>query len=169
MSQEREDDLLENGKGRTGGLSDMMKKALFAGIGAVFMTEESVRAYVTEAKLPREIRNYLIQNSSQAKEQFFGYLAKELSQLVRKSDLPKVVQTFLREHTIEIEAKVRFRENGTPEVIGGARATPPTPTPAPPPPPPPAPPVPNVPPAATAPPPAALPPGPTPPTDIPDA
>lgn len=121
---ERKEEAIENGAGRGGGLSDMMKKALFAGIGAVFMTEESVRTYVSDSKLPRDISNYLIKNTNQAKEQFFGYLAKELSGIVKKSDLPRVVQGFLREHTIEIEAKVRFRENGTPEVTGGAKAVP---------------------------------------------
>jgi hypothetical protein len=127
MSGQRDEDGIENGKAKGGGLSDMMKKAVFAGLGAVFMTEESVRAYVRESKLPRDIGSYLISNTAQAKEQFFGYLAKELSGIVRKSDLPKVVQTFLRDHTIEIEAKVRFRENGTPEVSASARAVqPPT-------------------------------------------
>jgi hypothetical protein len=117
------DDELENGRAR-GGLSDMMKKALFAGIGAVFMTEESVRSYVSDAKLPREIRNYIIQNTTQAKEQFFGYLSKELSQVLLRSDLPKVIQKFLADHTIELEAKIRFKSNGAPEVSGGARALP---------------------------------------------
>ena len=102
----------------------MMKKALFATIGAVFMTEESVRGYVSDAKLPREIRNYIINNTAQAKEQFFGYLAKELSQIVLKSDLPKVAQTFLADHTIEVEAKIRFRSNGTPEISSAVRAQP---------------------------------------------
>jgi hypothetical protein len=121
MPTDRDDDL--DAKGRSS-ISDIMKKALFAGIGAVFMTEESVRGYVAEAKLPREIRNYIIQNTTQAKEQFFSYLSKELSQVVMKSDLPKVVQRFLSDHTIEVEAKIRFRSNGSPEILAGARATP---------------------------------------------
>ncbi len=134
------DDEMENGKrGAGGGVSDpgspgssaawggMMKKALFATIGAVFMTEESVRAYVAESKLPREIRNYVIQNTAQAKEQFFAYLSKELSQLVLKSDLPRVLQAFLKDHTIEVEAKIRFRAEGAPEIAGGMRAVAPAP------------------------------------------
>src|SRR5438105_15229740 len=100
------DDEIENGKSR-GGLSDMMKTALFASVGAVFMTAESVRNYVSDAKLPREIRNYLIQNAAQAKEQFFDYVSKELSQVLLRSDLPKVLQKFLVDHTIELEAKIR--------------------------------------------------------------
>ncbi|HVY62300.1 MAG TPA: hypothetical protein VHF22_11640 [Planctomycetota bacterium] len=136
MSGQRDEDPVENGKAKGGGLSDMMKKAVFAGLGAVFMTEESVRAYVRESKLPREIAASVVNNTAQAKEQFFGYLAKEISGIIRKSDLPKVVQSFLREHTIEIEAKVRFRENGLPEVTGGARVPPVAPAPPPPPEPP---------------------------------
>src|SRR5688572_31977258 len=131
MAGDRDEDNFDNGRARggggapgAGGLSDMMKKALFATIGAVFMTEESVRSYVSESKLPRDIRNYIIQNTGQAKEQFFGYLSKELSQLVLKSDLPKVLEAFLRDHTIELEAKIRFRANGVHELTSAMRDTP---------------------------------------------
>jgi hypothetical protein len=153
MPGERDDEI-ENGRTR-GGLSEIMKKALFAGIGAVFMTEESVRSYVSDAKLPRDIRNYIIQNTTQAKEQFFGYLSKELSQIVIRSDLPKVIQRFLSDHTIELEAKIRFRSNASPELSGSAKATP-SPVQAPPPAsavavPPPAAPTPPLPPAAAPP------------------
>src|SRR5207302_1730340 len=89
----------------------------------VFMTEESVRNYVSDAKLPREIRNYLIQNAAQAKEQFFDYVSKELSQVLLRSDLPKVLQKFLVDHTIELEAKIRFKANGSPEISGSAKTT----------------------------------------------
>jgi hypothetical protein len=127
MAGSHEDDLLgDGGKGGRGGgvLGDMMKKALFATIGAAFMTEETVRAYVSESKLPRDIRNYIVQNSAQAKEQMFAYVAKEISQLVRKSDLPKALKGFLADHTIEVEAKIRFKSNGVPEISSGMKATP---------------------------------------------
>src|SRR4051812_3482267 len=65
MAGDRREDATDNGSPRPGGLSDMMKKALFAGIGAVFMTEESVRAYVSESKLPRELAQYVIKNTGQ--------------------------------------------------------------------------------------------------------
>src|SRR5688572_2658236 len=109
MAGSHDDEFLgDAAKGRSGGvLGDMMKKALFATVGAVFMTEESVRAYVSESKLPRDVKNYIVQNTAQAKEQFFGYMAKEISQLVRKSDLPKALKSFLADHTIEVEAKIR--------------------------------------------------------------
>ncbi len=129
MPNEREDDL-ENGRSR-GGLSEIMRKAFFASLGAVFMTEESVRAYISDAKLPRDIRNFIIQNTAQAKEQFFAYLSKELTEIVLRSDLPKVIQRFLSDHTIELEAKIRFRPNGAPETAGAVRAVPSAP-PAPP-------------------------------------
>ena len=124
MPSDREEDSLENDKPRGSGLSEIMKKALFASIGAVFMTEESIRSYVSEAKLPREIRGYLLQNTQQAKEQFFRYLAGEISQIVIRSDLPRVFERFLTDHTIEIEAKIRFKSNGQAEVSAEAKAMP---------------------------------------------
>jgi hypothetical protein len=122
MPGDREDEI-DNGRSRSG-ISEIMKKALFASIGAVFMTEESVRTYISDAKLPREIRNFILQNTTQAKEQFFGYLSKELTDIVMRSDLPNVLRRFLSDHTIEIEAKIRFRSNGAPETAAFFKATP---------------------------------------------
>jgi hypothetical protein len=104
----------ENGRGASGAISDMMKKALFAGIGAVFMTEESIRGYLTEAKFPRDIRNYLLQNTERLRAELFAYISKELGQVLRRSDLPKVLQAFLENHTIEVDARIRFRRDPKP-------------------------------------------------------
>ena len=104
-----EDERSHDAKRNAGGLADMMKKAFSAGLGALFLTEESVRSYVAESKLPRDIAKYVIQTSASAKEQFFEYLTKEVSQLIRKSDLPQVVTDFLPGHDIEIEARIRFK------------------------------------------------------------
>lgn len=94
---------------RGSGLSDMMRKAVAAGMGAVFMTEESVRAYVSEAKLPREIARSIIQSSTAAKEQLLQYVSNEVSDLIQKTDLTGFLGRFLEQHEIEIEAKIRFR------------------------------------------------------------
>jgi hypothetical protein len=115
MPGDREDEI-DNGRSRSG-ISEIMKKALFASIGAVFMTEESVRTYISDAKLPREIRNFILQNTTQAKEQFFGYLSKELTDIVMRSDLPNVLRRFLSDHTIEIEAKTAAFFKATPAGI----------------------------------------------------
>jgi hypothetical protein len=112
------DDLEQNG--RRGSLGDLMRKAISAGIGAVFMTEESVRSYVRDSKLPRDVARFLIDSTQTAKEQFFEYLAREISGLVRKSDLPKALEAFLQANTIEINAKIRFRREGHAAEAGGA-------------------------------------------------
>lgn len=105
-STERDDLPLENGRGASGAISDLMKKAIFAGIGAVFMTEESIRGFLAEAKFPRDVRNYVVQNADRARAELFGYVSKEVKQLFQRADLPKVINEFLESHTIEI----RFRK-----------------------------------------------------------
>ncbi|GIW71313.1 MAG: hypothetical protein KatS3mg102_0855 [Planctomycetota bacterium] len=115
---------LEAAGRRGAGLSELMKKALLAGIGAVFMTEESVRGYVREARLPREIARLIIDNTQAAKEQFFRYLARELSELVRRSDLPAALLAFFREHTIEVHASIRFRASAAEQQAAAAAAPP---------------------------------------------
>ncbi|MHC4391213.1 MAG: hypothetical protein ACYTFT_03335 [Planctomycetota bacterium] len=107
------DDEYDSGSRQSGRLTDYVRKAISAGIGAVFLTEESVRSYVADAKLPRDVAKSLMQMSATAKDQFFEYLTKEASQLIRKSDLPKVVTEFLRSHEFEVQAKIRFHPVGT--------------------------------------------------------
>ena len=115
MVKSMSQDDYDNGS-KKGGIQDIMKKALSAGIGALFLTEESLRSYVADSKLPRDIAKSVIQSTNTAKEQFFQYLTKEVSQLIRKADLQKVVTGFLANHTFEIEARVRFRPNGKVDV-----------------------------------------------------
>ena len=46
------------------GLTDMVKKVLAVGIGAAFLTEESIRNTVKDFKLPKEILNGLLQGAA---------------------------------------------------------------------------------------------------------
>lgn len=89
------------------GLGSTMRKALFAAVGAAFMTEEGLRSYVKDAKLPRDITRYVLNNAHSAKEQLFTYVARDVSELLRKSDLPKAIAQFLESHTMELS--IRFR------------------------------------------------------------
>jgi len=96
-------------RGGAGSISDMMKKAIAAGIGAVFMTEESLRSYLSEARLPREIAKALLQQSAQAKEQVMQFLSREIAGLIRKTDVNRLLLRVLEGHEIEVKARIRFR------------------------------------------------------------
>ena len=47
---------------------EMLRKVMSVGLGAAFMTEESIRRAATELKLPKEVLTTLLQGASHSKE-----------------------------------------------------------------------------------------------------
>jgi hypothetical protein len=73
-------------------LSDALKKLITAGIGAAFMTEESIRNYVSELKLP--------------KEELMHKVGNEIIKVVNRIDFVKEASRFVEEHKFKIKAEV---------------------------------------------------------------
>jgi hypothetical protein len=90
-------------------LGETLKKVFTAGVTAAFMTEESVRAYLAELKLPKEILNLLLQQANKSKEEITGRVSKEIVTMLQNVDLAKEFTKFSETHkfkiTIEIEKK----------------------------------------------------------------
>jgi len=98
-----------------GGVSDMMRKAVFAGLGALFMTEESIKKYVSEAKLPKNIGKYVLDNAQKGKEELFQFIARELADVITRSELPEEAVRFLNEHKIRVAAEIEFVKRQSPD------------------------------------------------------
>lgn len=87
-------------------LGDTVKKVFTAGVSAAFMTEESLRTYVSELKLPKEALNLLIQGANKSKEEITEKVTKEILGLVQKIDLVKEASKFAETHTFKITAEI---------------------------------------------------------------
>jgi hypothetical protein len=91
--------------------ADFVKKALTVGVGAVFMTEESVRNLVSELKIPKELIQGLLEGAQKTKAEFFQKLSTDLLDRVSsKVDPEKVLTEFLSKN--EIQITLRFRPKG---------------------------------------------------------
>lgn len=89
-------------------VADMVRKALTIGVGAVFMTEETVRTLVKQYKLPTELVAGLLESASRTKEEFFKDLSdKMVNQVMSRVDVSALLHELLQNH--EIELKVRFK------------------------------------------------------------
>ncbi len=92
-----------------GGLPrDLTKKILTLGLGAYFLTEDTVRRYVKEAKIPRDLGKVITQNASKGKEELYGFVARELSDFLKQMDLQEELDRFVRNHKIRISAEIEF-------------------------------------------------------------
>ena len=57
--------------------SEAVKEMTLTGLATIFMTEESVRTYLKEKKLPKELVSLVLESITKRKDDFYGLLAKE--------------------------------------------------------------------------------------------
>lgn len=89
-------------------LAETLKKVFTAGVSAAFMTEESVRAYLSELKLPKEILTTLIQSANKSKEEIQNRVTGEILGIIKKIDFVKEASRFAEDHKFKITAEVEI-------------------------------------------------------------
>ncbi|MDG0816679.1 hypothetical protein [Bdellovibrio svalbardensis] len=87
-------------------LGDTVKKVFTAGVSAAFMTEESLRAYLSELKLPKEAYNLLIQSANKSKDEITQRVGKEIVGIIDKIDFVKEFSKFAETHKFKITAEI---------------------------------------------------------------
>jgi hypothetical protein len=93
---------------KEGLLGETLKKVFTAGVSAAFMTEESVRAYLAELKLPKEILNLLLQQANRSKDEITQRVSKEIVTMVQKIDFAKEAARFAETHKFKITAEIEI-------------------------------------------------------------
>ena len=92
--------------GQGPGVGDTLKKLFTAGISAAFMTEESVRSFVTELKLPKETINLVLQGAQKSKDQLMDRVGREVVGIISRIDFVKEASRFVEEHKFRITAEI---------------------------------------------------------------
>lgn len=91
-------------------IEGIIKKVVSVGVGAAFMTEESVKKILEDLPLPKEILSGLVQNAKGAKEDFTNGIREEIRTYLSKVDASKVATDILDRYDVEIEAKFKFKK-----------------------------------------------------------
>jgi hypothetical protein len=102
---------IEDGKSL---LSDALKKVFTVGVSAAFLTEESLRNYLGEMKLPKEVLHTLLQSASKSKDEITQRMSKELVAMIQKIDLVKEFSKFAETHKFKISAEVEILKKDSP-------------------------------------------------------
>lgn len=111
---DKDDTFEKGGEKEKAWWSEMVKETMATGLAAFFMTEDSVRSYLKEKKLPKELASLLLDSLGKKKDDFYGLLAKEFGRVLSKIDISAEVSKFLEKHKIHFEAKISFEpKNGT--------------------------------------------------------
>jgi hypothetical protein len=92
-----------------GFLPDAVKKAIVAGVTAVFMTEEGARRLAREWKLPKEFMGFLGGQAAAAKEEVLRVFSEEVRRFLESEAVRSEFWKALSTMAIEIRAEVRLR------------------------------------------------------------
>lgn len=104
-------------KGLGGRASDFMKKALVAGAGALFLTEEGIRNLVGELKLPKELIASLLAQAERTKQDVVRTLGEEVRRFLESAALHEELGRLLTDMTIEVKAELKLRPGKSPELV----------------------------------------------------
>ena len=97
---------------KAGGLADSLRKAMVAGLGAVFMTEEGIRTLVKDLKLPKELMGFVIGQAERSKSELLRMVQNELRRFLESELLREELKRVLSETVVEVKAEIRMRPDG---------------------------------------------------------
>jgi len=91
-----------------GAVLETVKKLFTVGVSAAFMTEESIRNYLGDLKLPKDVLQMILQTASRGKEEMMNRVSKEIMGILQKVDVPAEVAKFLTNHRIRVSAEIEI-------------------------------------------------------------
>ncbi len=92
---------------------EMLRKVMSVGLGAAFMTEESVRSALSGMNLPKEVLTGILQGANRSKEEFLNKVGNETIKLLSKIDFVKEASRFVEEHKFKIQAEIEVVKKNT--------------------------------------------------------
>lgn len=109
-------------------IPDLIKKAVIGGVERGYESAESLRNFISEQKLPKEIVNALFSQIDETKNGLFRVVAKEIRNFLEAVDWQRELQKLLTTVSFEIKTEIRFIPNdaapeklGRPEVKAGMK------------------------------------------------
>jgi hypothetical protein len=108
-----EPDLLEGEgeeqAGAKGFFPDGVRKAILAGVGALFMTEEGARRLAREWKLPKEVIGFIGQQAQSAKDEVLRVFAEEVRRFLQSDVVRRELGRVLESMAVEVHAEIRLK------------------------------------------------------------
>lgn len=90
--------------------AEMMRKVLTIGVGAIFLTEESLRALVTDFKVPKELLSGILDSAAKTKNEFLQNLSQDvLSRISDRIDPRALLEEFFERNDLELNMKISLK------------------------------------------------------------
>jgi hypothetical protein len=102
-----------------GVIPDILKKAVQGGYDRASGSAETIRSFLSDSKLPKEIAHALLAQLDDTKNDLFRVVAKEVRGFLEAVDFQRELQKLLTTVSFEIKTEIRFIPNDAqPERIG---------------------------------------------------
>jgi hypothetical protein len=102
-----------------GVIPDLLKKAVQGGYDRASGSAETIRSFITDSKLPKEIAHQLLAQIDDTKNDLFRVVAKEVRGFLEAVDFQRELQKLLTTVSFEIKTEIRFIPNDAqPDKIG---------------------------------------------------
>jgi hypothetical protein len=92
-------------------IPDLVRKTFYAGLGAVFSTEDGVRKLVNDFSLPKDVANYLMTSAAGTKDDVLRILGREMHEFFDRLNLSQELAKLLTQLSFEIKTEIRFIPN----------------------------------------------------------
>ncbi len=98
----------EPGDEKKGFVPDFVRRMAWAGLGAVFMSEEGVRRLAGQLKLPKEALGFLLTQAEKSKDEIGRVVSDEVRKLLQSERLRDELLKMIAGMTIEVRAEVKL-------------------------------------------------------------
>jgi len=103
-----DDDGARDDDQRRGFVSDFVRRMAWAGIGAVFMSEEGIRRLAGQLKLPKEALGFLLSQAEKTKDEIGRVVGDEVRKLLQSDRVRDELLKMIAGMTIEVRAEVKL-------------------------------------------------------------
>ncbi|MBI2606035.1 MAG: hypothetical protein HYW49_08140 [Deltaproteobacteria bacterium] len=93
-------------------ISEAMKKVVLTGVGTIFLTEETIRNYLGEFKLPKEMWGGFLENAARTKKEFLDLFAKETAAILSRVDFASEARKFFEGQKMRVTIEISFDKRG---------------------------------------------------------
>jgi hypothetical protein len=97
-----------------GVIPELLKRAVELGVEKATEAPDSLKHFVNELKLPKEIAGYLLSQIDETKNGLFRVVAKEMRDFLEHTNFAGEMQKLLTTVQFEINTTIRFSPNNAP-------------------------------------------------------
>lgn len=90
-------------------VSDLFRKVIVSGVGALFMTEEGIRSMVKELKLPKEVIGAVLAQADRTKGEVVRVVGTEVRSFLESTRMREDLLDLLTQLRFEVKAEVGIK------------------------------------------------------------